>query len=76
MISSMYMGGNPKIGVPQNIQNGWFMTENPSKMDDFGGKPTILGNPHIPFKSTFTFFVVRLVSEPPWILVARNHHFF
>ena len=34
----------PKIGVPQN---GWFMMENPIKVDDLGGKPTILGNPHL-----------------------------
>ena len=34
-----------KIGVPQN---GWFIImENAVKMDDLGGKPTILGNPHI-----------------------------
>ena len=30
----------PKIGVPQN---GWFMMENPVKMDDLG-KPIIFGN--------------------------------
>ena len=41
----------PNIGVPQN---GWFIMENPMKMDDLGGKPTIFGNIHI-FHSSQSF---------------------
>ena len=47
----------PKIGVPQN---GWFIMENPIKMDHLGGKPTILGNTHI-------------LSRNPWLEI---HFFF
>ena len=48
----------PNIGVPQN---GWFILENPIKMDDLGGKPTIFGNIHIVFlKDGFLYFFEAL----------------
>ncbi len=43
-VKKVYMGVNPKIGVPQN---GWFIMENPIQMDDLGGNTTIFGNTHI-----------------------------
>ena len=39
----MYIWGFPEIGVPQN---GWFLMENPIKVDDWG-VPLFQETPHI-----------------------------
>ena len=67
----------PKIGISQN---GWFIMENPIKMDDFGGKTTIFGNTYMGFllqsasflqfssSSLFSFFFrFRRASTAMWI---------
>ena len=46
----------PKIGIPQN---GWFMRENPIKMDDLGGFPPIFGST----PSTFVSVVMDISNK-------------
>ena len=36
LMTQQHIWGFPKIGVPQN---GWFILENPMKMDDLGENP-------------------------------------
>ncbi len=45
VIACGHVGVEPKIGVPQN---GWFIMENPIKMNDLGGPPLFLETPMWP----------------------------
>ena len=42
-----YMGVSKNRGTPKYMVYNMFIMENPIKLDDLGGKPTIFGNIHI-----------------------------
>jgi len=59
----------PKIVVPQN---GWYIMENPIKMDDLGGT-IIFGNTHVPNQTERGCLMNNMMNpEPSW---GRNFHF-
>ena len=58
----IYVWVFPKIGIPQN---GWFIKENPIKMDDLGGT-TIFGNIHIQYP-------IRNASSPASLLLLPRY---
>ena len=51
-----------QIGV---TQNGWFTMENPIKMDDLGGKPTILGNTQLCKDPRIPSMISLSLCHPP-----------
>ena len=38
--------------------------ENPSKMDDLGGKPTIFGNTHMIIYAMYMLYIIYTLKDP------------
>ena len=65
-----YMGVSKNRDIPKK---GWFMMEIPIKMDDLGGKPTILGTTYM-FQSYRSVCFVPFLNRPgsPSVSWAKN----